>query len=267
MFLTVFDSIQDQYKGTVDGQIHEKIVLLCPETSDFLYSQFTPSQVQYQSNSRPLLEAKVMEITAEAVTDRDRVLALLRYVRDLYKQSPIIPKSPLLGGTEEQLMATSPRRCEFQSRILTALSQVAGYPSRRVAHFIGGHAVTEIFFEGKWAYLDIRGIYFLKPDGKFASTWEIWNNPELIENQNDNVKSDRVSENEPELSKIYLWKNTPNRYFNPNEVTAIMNYDISQSTKYSFRQLDPQRFTQRPRQREFLQTLETWRRFIFAKIL
>ena len=58
MFLAVFDEIQRLYGGTVDGQLHEEVVLLCPQTADFLYSEFTPTRVSYQKGSRPVLEAK-----------------------------------------------------------------------------------------------------------------------------------------------------------------------------------------------------------------
>ena len=123
MFLAVFDEIQRLYRGTVDGQLHEEVVLLCPQTVDFLYSQFTPTKVSYQNGSRPVLEAKARELTGGLDSDRQKVLALLRYVRDLYKGSPDGPQSSLQGGTEEELMQSNPRFCESQSRVLAALFQ------------------------------------------------------------------------------------------------------------------------------------------------
>ena len=234
MFLSVFDGLQYLYGCTVEDQLHENVVVLCAETADFLYTRFTPTEVNYHQGSRPVLEATVREVTADCVTDREKVLALLRYVRDIYKQPSSDDESSLRGGTEEQLLESDPRLCEFQSRLLAALWQVAGFPARRVAHFIGGHAVTEVYFEDKWAYIDIRGIYVLKPDGKFASTWEIWTHPEWIQNQSEEVIADRVQEGDPSLGDIYRWDNTPNQYFHPNEVTTIMNYDISQAAQYSY---------------------------------
>ena len=62
MFLAVFDEIQRLHRGTVDGQLHEEIVLLCPQTADFLYSQFTPTEVSYRGASRPMLEANATEL-------------------------------------------------------------------------------------------------------------------------------------------------------------------------------------------------------------
>lgn len=46
MFLAVFDQIQRLYRGSVDGQIYEEIVLLCPETADFLYSPPQPASTE-----------------------------------------------------------------------------------------------------------------------------------------------------------------------------------------------------------------------------
>ena len=83
MFLAIYDGLQKSYGGTVEGQLHENVVLLCAETSEFLYSHFTPTTVDYRQGSRPVLEATVEEVTADLVTEREKVLALLRYVRDI----------------------------------------------------------------------------------------------------------------------------------------------------------------------------------------
>ena len=265
MFQSVFDGLQRLDESNVDGQLHENVVLLCPETADFLYTRFTPTDVKYRQGSRPVLEATVQEVIADCVTDRQKVLALLRYVRDIYQQRPSNGSSSLRGGTEEQLLESRPRLCEHQSRLLTALWQVAGFPARRVGHFVGGHAVTEVFFEGKWAYIDIRGIYVLKPDGKFASTWEIWTHPEWIQNQSEEVIADRVPEGDPLLGDIYRWENPPNQYFHPNEVTTIMNYDINQAAEYSYRRVKRQSdgTTSQEAERKRQQVV-SWRRRIFA---
>ena len=42
MFLAIFDGLQRLDGGNVDGQLHANVVLLCPETADFLYTRFTP---------------------------------------------------------------------------------------------------------------------------------------------------------------------------------------------------------------------------------
>jgi hypothetical protein len=273
MFMSIFDGLQrldggDGLQrldgGNVDGQIHANVVLLCPETADFLYTRFTPTEVEYRQGSRPVLEATVREVTPDCVTDRQKVLALLRYVRDIYQQRPSDGSSPLRGGTEEQLLESRPRLCEHQSRLLVALWQVAGFPARRVGHFVGGHAVTEVFFEDKWAYIDIRGIYVLKPDGKFASTWEIWTHPEWIQNQSEEVIADRVPEGDPLLGDIYRWDNTPNQYFHPNEITTIMNYDINQAAEYSYRRVKRQSSGATPEEAEQKRQVASWRRRIFA---
>ncbi len=265
MFLAIYDGLQKSYGGTVEGQLHENVVLLCAETSDFLYSHFTPTTVDYRQGSRPVLEAKVEEVTADLVTEREKVLALLRYVRDIY-QNPSDPGLPVMrGGTEEQLLESGPRWCEFQSRLLVALWQVAGFPARRIAHFVGGHAVSEVFFEGKWAYIDIRGIYVLKPDGNFASTWEIWTHPDWIDQQSEEVKADRVREDDPLLGDIYQWDNSVKQYFHPHEVTTIMNYDINQADQYNYRQVkrDPNR-VKSPEEIAQRQQVSRWRQRIFA---
>ena len=102
MFLAVFDEIQRLCRATVDGQLHKEVVRLCSQPVDFRYLQFTPTNVSYQNGSRPALEAKVRELTSGLDSNRQKVLALLRYVRDLYKASPDGPQSTLQRGDQKK---------------------------------------------------------------------------------------------------------------------------------------------------------------------
>jgi len=174
MFLAVFDGLQSLYRHAVEGQLHKNVALLSAETSKFLYRRFRPTKMNYRQGSQPLWAATGQEVTADLVTNRQKVLTLLRYVQDICHSPPDDSLSSLRGGTEDQRLASRSRLCEFQSGLLVPWWQVAGFPARRVVHFVGGHTVTEVFFESKWTNIDIRDIYILKPDGPFAWTWEIW---------------------------------------------------------------------------------------------
>ena len=180
------------YDESVEFQLRRRQVILCPQTAEFLYARFTPTKVRYQKGTRPTLEKVVAEVTEGCRSDREKVLALMRFCRDLYKKREGIDFSKYVyGGTEEQLIERGEELCECLGRLLVALCEVAGIPGRIVMHDIGGHIVSEIQIEGTWAYIDPRaGIYCLKPDGSFASTWDLWQNPALLRQQSPEVKAD-----------------------------------------------------------------------------
>ncbi|HUU28159.1 MAG TPA: transglutaminase-like domain-containing protein [archaeon] len=208
----------------VDGITPDVQVILCEATADCLYSSYTPTTVDYRYGSRPFLEKAVRRVTAGLISDREKVLALMRYVRDL---SPNPERNDLfVGGTEEEIIKKRAWVCSEKARALIILWQVAGYPSRYVGHHIGGHATTEVYFEGKWAYIDVRGKYFLNQEGRFASTWEIWKNPSLITAQKPEIYL--------EMAPGYNLDSSRDMYFNPREVIGINNYFVSDTERYDY---------------------------------
>ena len=222
------------YDESVDFQLRRQQVILCPQTAEYLYTQFTPTKVRYQKGSRPQLEKTVAEVTEGCHSDREKALALMRFCRDLYKKREGIEFSKYIyGGTEEQLIEKGEELCECLGRLLVALCEVAGIPGRIVMHDIGGHIVSEIYIEGKWAYIDPRaGIYCLKPDGSFASTWELWQNPALLRQQSPEVKADASARWNWEER---IWK-CENKFFHPLEINGLQNYSLADAKQYDYTQ-------------------------------
>ena len=208
----------------VDGITPDEQVILCEATADYLYSRYTPTRVNYQRGLRPILEEVANRVIRGISSDREKVLALMRYVRDLEPNPE--RKDLFAGGTEEEIIKKRAWTCNEKARLLIRLYQVAGCPARFVGHHIGGHAVTEVYFQGKWAYLDVRGKYFVHPDGSFATTWEIWNNPSLITSQKGEVYL--------EMPPGYIIDSTRELYFHPREVIGINNYPISRAGDYDY---------------------------------
>ena len=191
-YLLNFEQLAVNYGQNVDFQLREKQIILTPQTEEFLYQQYIPVP-RYQAGSRPELE----KITAAAVkncrTTQEKVLALMRYCRDLKKRAKVSAggKGWKYGGTEEELIAKGEDLCETLGRLFVALCEIEGIPARIVMHNIGGHITAEAYIDGEWGYLDPRfGIYFLKPDGKLASLRELMQNPSLTENQPAAVKAE-----------------------------------------------------------------------------
>ena len=61
--------------------------LLAPETMDYLYSE--PEKPHYEWGTRPILEEAVAEATKGCSTEREKVLGIMAYIRDLKEKSGI----------------------------------------------------------------------------------------------------------------------------------------------------------------------------------
>jgi len=189
-------------RGSVDFVLHDEQVALTPETEAYFYSADAASPPEYRPGTRPFLERVVRETTHGCRTDRARALALARLVgnpdaspyRNPGFQAQYGPgyRERFLGGTEEEVLKKGWHMCNEISRALVALCQVAGLPARGLFLFpdpltgLGGHAVTEVFFDGKWNLVENNwGILFLMQDGYFASAVELRDRPQIVNSRSD----------------------------------------------------------------------------------
>lgn len=236
-YLLNYKQLRLNYGDNVEFQLRRRQILLCPQTVDLLYGAAAPKSVRYVRGSRPKLEHVVGKITVRCQTTRGKVLAIMRYCRDLYDPkwyTDAFDRHYVYGGTEEQLIAKGEKLCECLGRLMVALCEVADIPGRIVMHDIGGHICSEILVDEQWAYIDPRcGVYFLKRDGSFASVWELWNDPSLIRKQPDSVKRD--------VAKWWTWQQRARaceqKYFHPAEVNGFEHYSLADSDQYTYGQL------------------------------
>ncbi|HOX07007.1 MAG TPA: transglutaminase domain-containing protein [Planctomycetota bacterium] len=208
----------------IDSQIY-----LCAQTAEYIYSDYTPTVVNHAPGSRPGLEKVVRELGVAGLPDFRKFLWLMRFVRDL-PDTREWHTDLFSGGTEEDLIAKRVWVCNEQARLLIVLCQVAGLPARYVGHHIGGHGAVEAWLDGHWSYCDVRGKFFLRPDGKLASVWEIWQNPAQIRAQPAWVQNEihpRYAGGDPYLR-------TESAYFNPRECTGVVNYFVADHDKYDY---------------------------------
>jgi hypothetical protein len=216
-------------EGTVDGQMVDDKTRLCEATAEYLYAGHTPLEVRCVRGTRPELEKRLERILDGKRTDRERALAIMRFVRDLYRLRPQTGEGGaddlFHGGIEEEVIKKGSRMCNEQSRVFCVLSQVAGMPARYIGHMVGGHGVSEVYLEGGWAYFDNRGKYFLKADGGLASAWDLIRDPSLIEKQRPEVTAD--------VLQGYNYDGT-RRYFSRVEVTCVANYFVWERDRYGY---------------------------------
>ena len=217
------------YGDTVDGQMIRDQIRLCDETEDYVYSEYTPLEIKYQRGSRPELERILDRILTDSDTERDRVLRILRFVRDLHKLRPgkntEAAGDLFHGGIEEEVIKKCSNMCNEQARVFCVLCQVAGIPARYVGHYIDRHGVNEAYVEGKWAYFDNEGRYFLTPDGTIAGVRELRRNPELVTTQAPEVVAEARTRFPLERSE---------REFCRVEVTVMTNYFAWESARYNY---------------------------------
>ncbi|MCY3784079.1 MAG: hypothetical protein OXG79_09870 [Chloroflexi bacterium] len=233
-YIVNYNQLDVNYTGTVDFQLRRELVLLCPQTADFLYRTYTPERTAYVAGSRPELEDVVRRATRGAETPADKALALMRFCRDAHLEAGREPSHDdyVYGGTEEELIAKGEWLCEGLSRLYVPLCEVAGIPGRILYHVIGGHVTAEVFV-GTWAYVDPRmGVYFRKADGDLASAWDLMNDPSIMANQPDDVKRD--------VSYQSTWPERVARcrdlFFHPHEVNGFINYRLADAPRYDYAQ-------------------------------
>jgi len=223
-----WDQLHINYGDNVEWQRLRKQILLCDETREYLYGT-PPAPVRYVKGTRPILEKHVAESTKDAKTDREKVLALMVFCRDLYKKHGT-SKNFFYGGTEEDLIKKGEDLCECLGQLMVALCEIAGFPGRIVMH-MAGHITSEIYFEDHWAYIDPRyGSFFVDGTDRMLSVDEIMQNREVILSQPDYVRTYQ-SARWPYEDKI---KGCYNRYFAPGETQCLCEYSLMDADEYSY---------------------------------
>ena len=202
-------------------------MLLAPETEEYLYS--APAPTSYEQGSRPVLEEAVRIATEGSSTERERVLGLMCYIRDLKEKSG--GRDYFYGGTEEELIKKGERYCERVARLMCALCEIAGIPARIIFHVSGGHLTNEVYIDGRWSYVDPRfGLFYLDCSGNMLSVREIIANPEVIDRQPPEV----YEYGSTEYTHEYMREQNRKVYLRPGEIQLFGSYSLRDRDKYHF---------------------------------
>ena len=133
------------------------------ETAGFLYEDCTPLIVHYQPGTFPAYERLAQNYSQDALSDRDKALALLTQVLPAALPHPTIP--PLGPGrprnralADEALLESGVAWCNEQARAFVRLCQVSLIPARLVFLFYAdrrtGHTTAEFYADGRWCMVD-----------------------------------------------------------------------------------------------------------------
>ena len=173
--------------GSVDRVLIEKMIGLCPETVNYLYTEYTPTTTSYSKGTRPVLEGYIGMTSSGKSSDEERIEAVARFTFNIQPESDTSIDSMLFGGTEEDIIARGSDWCTDVARVGCALCQIMNIPSRMIyladiEKPYHGHAVIEAFRSGVWGVVDcVTNVVYRHPDGQPATTWDLMNNPHLVE--------------------------------------------------------------------------------------
>jgi hypothetical protein len=161
-------------------------IRLAPETEEYLYSEYTPTEVRYRRGSRPRLEAIAAEVLGGPPrTDRAALRELVSWVpAHVQCASTVDSVPPDRALPEEEIIDSGWGWCNEQARVLVAVARTAGVPGRLVAMYSSaeprGHMTAELYVEGKWGWAcATHDCVVTLPDGTWASAAEIWRDPDV----------------------------------------------------------------------------------------
>lgn len=160
---------------------------LADVTESFIYDNYTGARLAYEKGSHPALESLAKRLTAGARTPMQKVEKLLAFVAHevkwagFFKQATGKALPPDRDMDEEELILSGYGWCNEQARVLCALTQVLGIPSRLVfasnmkKHY--GHVVVEVLLPEGWMTVDESLGYCFLMRGKPVRASRIWNDP------------------------------------------------------------------------------------------
>lgn len=228
--------------GTADWDLKAGQIVLNRSTADYLYTRFTPTRPTYRPGLRPRLDAMVQGIVTPAMSERQKLHAILAYAYQGFRkdctESP--PKGTVwLNVIEEDIPRRGGGQCEDRARLILCLCQAAGIQARFIASYIyyrpdegykrhGGHAIVEAFIEGGWAFCDsCWGFHCLHADGRMASLWDIVHSPDLVHRQPEHVCRAFGRD-----AKWYAWYR--DEYLTDRQVITLANYSAADYARYDW---------------------------------
>ena len=155
----------------------------------FMYEQYTAGHLSYTFGSRPFLEEKVRQHCGGMTDPLAKVQSLSEYVANevlwagYYEQKTTRRLSAIRNATEETIIASGYGWCNEQTRVLCALTQIAGVSSRLI--FASnkaktyGHVVCEVLLPEGWMLIDQSFAYCFYMNNKPVRVIDVFNKKEM----------------------------------------------------------------------------------------
>lgn len=155
-------------------------IALADASLDFIYDKYTSGD-----DSRPVLEGLVANLVGGINGELEKIEKLTGFVAEkvpwagYYHRAMGHRLSYNRNLDEEDLIASGYAWCNEQARLLCALTQIIGIPSRIVfagARKGGGHVVVEVLTAKGWLLVDQSFGYLFINNGKIADAYNVWHN-------------------------------------------------------------------------------------------
>jgi len=162
-------------------------ILHCRETSDYLYSEYTPLDFKYREGSHPEVEKLARELTRGAKSHGEMACRIADQLSWILKH-PGVP--PLCGDLradrnlgEDELIRSGKAYCNEQARVFVRMAQSLHIPARLAFLFYAdgttSHAIAEACVDGNWAMVDLSyASVFPGRDGRLMSVRDVHLNTE-----------------------------------------------------------------------------------------
>jgi len=165
----------------VDRYHANQFIVFRPETTEYLYSDYTPTKVHYRTGLLPAFEKLAESVTQGCATDTERAVALLINGASRVKHPQVPPCGIQVSADrnldDEALLASGAGWCNEQARVFIRLCQVCGIPARIIQLFYSdgksGHCIAEFLADGRWCMADATWFcVFPGEDGQLLSAAE-----------------------------------------------------------------------------------------------
>lgn len=142
-------------------------------------------QVFINNQNFASLENILSVIIKNEMTNKEKALAIWQFVKE-HKYSFRNPTAYVPRTSLDLINSWGYGNCGYTARAVIDLATLAGLVARE--HRLGGHIVSEIYYDEAWHILDADGgVYYSKTDGTLASVGEVAQNLELLRNFNSTV--------------------------------------------------------------------------------
>lgn len=171
--------------GGIDLEQSLNHIALADVSLDFIYDKYTCGRNIYTPGSRPVLEGIAAKLVGGVTDEFGKIRKLAGYVSKevrwagYYHQATGHRLAYSRNLNEENLIASRYAWCNEQARVLCALTQIIGIPSRLVfasARKGGGHVVVEVLTSKGWLLIDESFGYLFINKGKTVDAYNVWHN-------------------------------------------------------------------------------------------
>ncbi len=188
------------------------------------------------------LNTLMFSVVNSSMNDKEKALAIWEFVKNnrYHQDSPLEYQQRV---SVDILNTIGFGNCGTATNLVVDLATIAGLDARE--HRLGGHIISEVFFDNKWNILDADGkCVYLNPDGTFASVDDLENNISILNSCDSEVYDYEYLEKayaSPNNNKVYAYKaKDRDKQFKyilrPDETVVFQKYNTGKyfsATNYS----------------------------------